>query len=87
MRHEVARDVLDAGAAAEVDAHQRAYDLAVTVTVGPAPEAERGVYRLGKHGVKLLHHGKNSAERRDPVGFNLYLCHVCQSFACFVFHH
>ena len=33
VRHEVARDVLDAGAAAEVDAHQRADDLAVTVAV------------------------------------------------------
>ena len=85
--HEVARDDLDACAAAEVDAHQRADDLAVTVSVGPAPEAERTVYRLRKHGVKLLHHGKNPAERRNPVGFNLYLCHVCQSFACFVFNH
>jgi hypothetical protein len=60
--HEMPGHVLNAGASAEIDAHQRADYLAVLIANKGASTTQCPVYAVAKKAVKCLHDLKNTAK-------------------------
>ena len=82
MGHQVARHVLNAVTATEVDAWQRTRDLAILIAVWSTSETQHFVDDGADVTGKKLSYMKYSSKRSDFLRFYAYLCHVIDDFAC-----